>query len=122
MIEKIDAMPPGTIGFRSSGKLTRSDYTEVLQPALREAVNAGSVRMLFELTSLDGLEPAALFEDMKTGLDLGLRHRSAWKKSAIVTDMDWLAKAFRVFAPLAPGEVGIYRLNQHDEAVAWVAA
>lgn len=122
MIEKLEAMPAGTIGFRASGKLTRSDYTEVLQPALRDAVKAGSVRMLFELTSFDWLEPAALFEDMKTGLDLGVVHRSAWKKSAIVTDVDWLAKAFRVFAPLAPGEVGIYRLDQRDEALTWVAA
>jgi len=122
MIEKIEEMPAGTIGFRASGRLTRPDYRDVLQPALREAVETGSIRMLFELTSLTGVEPTALLEDIKTGLDLGLAHRSAWKKSAIVTDVDWVAKAFRVFAPLVPGDVGIYRLDQHDEALSWLAA
>jgi len=28
-------VPPGTIGFDASGKLTREDYRNVLEPALR---------------------------------------------------------------------------------------
>jgi hypothetical protein len=122
MIEKIDAMPAGTIGFRASGKLTRPDYRDVLEPVLREAAEAGSIRMLFELTDFDGLEPAAWWEDMKTGLGLGLGHHSAWKKSAIVTDVEWVAKAFRLFAWMTPGEVKIYRVDQRDDALNWVSA
>lgn len=30
MIEKIEDMPAGTIGFRASGKLSREDYREIL--------------------------------------------------------------------------------------------
>jgi hypothetical protein len=122
MIEKIDAMPAGTIGFRASGKLTRPDYRDVLEPVLREAAEAGSIRMLFELTDFDGLEPAAWWDDMKTGLGLGLGHHSAWKKSAIVTDVEWVAKAFRLFAWMTPGEVKIYRVDQRDDALNWVSA
>ena len=122
MIENIEGMPAGTIGFRASGKLTRSDYRDVLEPVLREAAEAGSIRMLFELTDFDGLEPAAWWEDMKTGLGLGLGHHSAWKKSAIVTDVDWVAKAFRLFAWMTPGEVKVYGSARRDEALAWVAA
>jgi hypothetical protein len=122
MIEKIDAMPAGTIGFRASGKLTRPDYRDVLEPVLREAAEAGSIRMLFELTDFDGLEPAAWWDDMKTGLGLGLGHHSAWKKSAIVTDVAWVAKAFRLFAWMTPGEVKIYRVDQRDDALNWVSA
>ena len=36
MIERIEGMPPGTVGLRASGKLSKADYTEVLEPALRE--------------------------------------------------------------------------------------
>src|ERR1700760_4374974 len=122
MIEKIETMPAGTIGFRASGKLTRSDYRDVLEPVLREAAESGSIRLLLELADFDGLEPAAWYEDMKTGLGLGLGHHSAWKKSAIVTDVEWVAKAFRLFAWMTPGEVGIYRLAQRDEALSWVAS
>jgi hypothetical protein len=121
MIEKIDTMPAGTIGFRASGKLTRSDYRDVLEPVLREAAESGSIRMLFEIADFDGLEPAAWWDDMKTGLGLGIGHHSAWKKSAIVTNVDWLAKAFRFFAFMTPGEVKVYRPDQYDEALTWVA-
>jgi hypothetical protein len=122
MIENIEGMPAGTIGFRASGKLTRSDYRDVLEPVLRKAAEAGSIRMLFELADFDGLEPAAWWDDMKTGLGLGIGHHSAWKKSAIVTDVEWLAKAFRFFAWMTPGEVRVYRLEQRDEALGWVAS
>lgn len=122
MVERIDDMPAGTIGFRASGKLTRDDYRKVLEPVLREAAEAGEIRMLFQLTDFDGLEPAAWFDDMKTGLGLGIGHHSAWKRSAIVTNVDWAAKAFRLFAWMTPGEVEVYGLDAIDEARSWVAA
>lgn len=123
MVERIEGMPAGTIGFRASGKLTRDDYRQVMEPGLRAAAEQGEIRMLFVLTSFDGLEPSAWFEDMKTGLGLGLGHHSAWKRSAIVTDVDWVAKAFRLFTWMTPGEVEVYdSLDQVEEAKGWVGA
>ena len=122
MIERIDGMPTGTIGFRASGKLTREDYRNVLEPTLRAAADGGEIRMLFEITNFDGLEPAAWWDDVKTGLGFGLGHHSAWKRSAIVTNVDWLAKAFQFFSWMTPGEVKVYGLDQRDEAQSWVAA
>lgn len=123
MVERIEDMPAGTIGFRASGKLTREDYKEVLEPVLQEAVDSGEVRMLFCLTEFKGLEPGAWFDDVKTGLGLGIGHHSAWKRSAIVTDVEWVGKAFRLFAWMTPGEVKVYDdLGQEEEARSWVAA
>ncbi len=120
MIERIEDMPAGTIGFRAEGRLSRDDYRTVLEPVLREAMDAGEVRMLFELASFDGLEAAAWPEDIKTGLGLGLGHHPAWKRSAIVTDVDWVARAFQTFAWMAPGEVKVYPLAQRDAAREWI--
>jgi hypothetical protein len=122
MIQRLDDMPPGTVGFEASGKLTRDDYRRVLEPALREAAEAGGIRMLFKLTDFDGLQPAAWYDDLKTGLGLGIGHYSAWKRSAIVTDVDWIAKAFRFFAWMTPGEVKVYGLDEVEDARSWVAA
>lgn len=122
MIERIDGMPAGTIGFRASGKLTREDYRNVLEPTLRDAAESGEIRMLFQIADFDGLEPGAWWDDVKTGLGLGLGHHSAWKRSAIVTNVDWLAKAFQFFSWISPGEVKIYGLDERDEAQRWVAA
>ena len=122
MVEKIDDMPVGTIGFRASGKLTPEDYRDVLVPALRDAVEAGEVRMLFVLSDFEELEPRAWLEDAKTGLELGFLKHSAWKRSAIVSDAEWVKKAMRMFAWMTPGEVAVYDLDQEAEARDWVAS
>jgi hypothetical protein len=121
MVKQIEGMPEGTIGFESSGKLSREDYADVLEPVLRKAAESGEIRMLFKLTDFHGLEPGAWYQDVKTGLGLGFGHHSAWKRSAIVTNLDWVGKAFEFFARVTPGEVKVYRLDQVDEARAWVA-
>ncbi|HEX6689105.1 MAG TPA: STAS/SEC14 domain-containing protein [Solirubrobacterales bacterium] len=120
MIERIDGMPTGTVGLRASGKLSRDDYREVLEPVLREAVDSGELRLVFVLTDFEGLEPGAWIEDVKTGLRVWVRDHSAWKRFALVTDVEWVAKAMRAFAWMAPGEVSVYRLDQLEEAKRWV--
>ncbi len=77
--------------------------------------------MVFVITDFNGLEPGAWYDDVKTGLGLGLGHHSAWKRSAIVTDIDWLANAFRLFAWVTPGEVRTYGPDQLADAQSWVA-
>jgi hypothetical protein len=121
MIERIDGMPVGTVGLRASGKLSKDDYTAVLEPALREGVESGELRLLFVLTDFDGLEAAAIPEDMKTGLKAWVRDHSAWKRFALVTDVEWVAKAMHMFTWLTPGEVLIRDLEGLEEAKAWVA-
>lgn len=121
MIERIDDMPAGTIGLRASGKLSKQEYVEVLEPALREGVESGELRLLFVLTDFDGLEPSAYPEDMKTGLRAWVRDHGAWKRFALVTDSEWVAKAMHMFAWMTPGEVLIREPADLEEAKAWVA-
>jgi hypothetical protein len=121
MVERIDDMPAGTIGLRASGKLSRDDYREGLEPALREGFESGELRLLFVLTDFEGLEAGAVPEDLKTGLSAWFGHHSAWKRFALVTDVEWVAKAMHMFAWMTPGEVMIGGLAKIDEAKAWVA-
>lgn len=122
MIERIDAMPDGTIGLSASGKLSKEDYVELLEPALQEGVESGELRLLFLLTDFHGLEPGAWAEDAKTGLQAWVRDHSAWKRFALVTDVEWVARAMRAFAWMTPGEVMVYEPDRLDEAKSWVAA
>jgi hypothetical protein len=121
MIARIEGMPAGTIGLTASGKLSRDDYRDVLEPALAEGVAAGELRLLFVLTGFDGLEPGAWIEDLKTGLGVWVRDHSAWKRFALVTDVEWVAKAMRAFSWMAPGEVLVRDLSEQQEARDWVA-
>ena len=122
MIERIDDVPAGVIGLRASGKVTKDEYESVLEPALKEAIDSGEARVLFVLPDFDGLEPEAWLEDVKTGLGVELKNRSAWKRFAVVTGVDWIATSMRLFAWAMPGEVTVYGMGQLDEAKEWVAA
>ena len=39
----------------------------------------------------------------------------------MVTDVDWITKAFHAFAWMAPGEVKTFELGRLDEAKEWAA-
>ena len=122
MIERMDDLPTGVIGLRASGKLTKDDYRDGMEPALKEAIDSGEARVLFVLPDFDGLEPKAWIEDVKTGLGVELENRSAWKRLAVVTGVDWIAKAMRLFAWAMPGELAVFEMDKLDEAKSWVAS
>jgi stage II sporulation SpoAA-like protein len=122
MIERMEDVPDGTVGLRASGKLTRDDYRNVLEPALHEAVGSGEVRLVFVLSDFDGLAPGALSEDVATGLRAWAHDHSAWRRMALVTDVEWVARSMRAFAWLAPGEIRTFPLDELEEAKAWAAA
>ncbi len=113
-------MPPGTVGFRVVGEVEREDYDNVLTPELNRALEARPLRTLYVIESLDEIEPAALWADTKLGLDLAVRHRDAWVRSAIVTDIHWMARATRLFAWMIPGEVRVFPLAELEQAKDWV--
>jgi hypothetical protein len=122
MIERLTDMPPGTVGFRAAGEIEREDYDDVLVPELRRALESGAgLRTLYVIEDLDEIEPGALWADAKLGFDVGVRHHEAWVRSAIVTDIDWMARATRLFAWMIPGEARVFPLAQLEQAKAWVA-
>jgi hypothetical protein len=122
MVERMDDVPAGVIGVRASGKLTKDDYTGVLEPVLKEAMDSGEARVLFVLTSFEGLEFGASFEDLKTGLEVEFARRKDWKRLAVVTDVDWVGRAMRMFAWAMPGELTVYdELDKLEEAKSWAA-
>ena len=122
MVERIEERPEGTIALRAAWQLTADDYRDVMEPALKEAIEGGDARVLFLLTDFDGLEPGAWLEDVKTGLKVEVAHRDAWKRLALATDEDWVAKAMHLFAWLVPGEMKTFEPDELEEAKTWVAA
>jgi hypothetical protein len=122
MIARLQDMPAGTLGFRATGKITREDYADVLVPELQEALEQdGRLRTLYVVDDLEAMEPSALWADSKLGYDLAVRHHDRWERSAIVTDIEWMAHATRLFAWMIPGEARVYPTAELEQAKAWVA-
>jgi hypothetical protein len=119
----MEGMFPRTIGFRATGQVNRDEYRDVLLPAMRKAAEAGDVRLVFAVgPGFEEFEAGALLEDTKAGITLGIGHPRSWKRTAIATDVEWIAKAAHMFAWMAPGELKIFPLDRLEEAKAWVAA
>jgi hypothetical protein len=122
VIERLTDMPSGTIGFRAAGEIEREDYDDVLVPELRRALEAGGgLRTLYVIEDLDEIEPGALWADARLGFDLGVRHHEAWIRSAIVTDIEWMARATKLFAWMIPGEARVFPRDELEQAKTWVA-
>jgi hypothetical protein len=67
------------------------------------------------------MEPAAVWEDLKAAIDLGIEHRDAWERIAVVTDLDWLLRAFELFSWVVPGEMRLFRESELEQAKSWPA-
>jgi hypothetical protein len=121
MIERIEDMPAGVIGFKVIKELSADDYRDQIEPALSAAAEAGEVRLLFQIDAGFGMDAGAVIEDAKTGLKLGLGHMKSWKRTAIVTDVEWIRKAIKAFGFMAPGELRVFEPAELGAAKVWVA-
>jgi SpoIIAA-like len=122
MVQILDGMPSGTIGFEAVGELTADDYRDVLVPAMKAAVESGSLRAVFVIgPEYEGFDLGAVKEDVKGLAPLAFEHRDAWKRVAAVTNVEWLVKAVETFRWLMPGEVRVFGLDELEAAKSWVA-
>jgi hypothetical protein len=117
LLNAIADLPPGVIGFEVAGKLRAEDYRDILLPAVQEATRAGEVRVLIVIPSFDGVTGGALWADLK----MGVKEWGAWKRIALVSDIEWMARGVEWFGWMTPGEVKHFPLAQRDAAVTWVA-
>ena len=117
MIKELSDMPSGVIGFEASGKMRAEDYRDVVLPALERAAAAGEVRFVIVMPDFDGMSGGALWQDLKVGVE----HFRAWKRIALVTDIEWMKHMTSLFGWMTPGEVKIFSLAQQGEAIEWVA-
>ena len=124
MVERIPDMPAGTLGFIARGEVTRADYVDVLEPALKQVLaEERRLRILFQLgPDLEAFEPGALWEEIKSDVDLGIRHHRSWERLALVTDVGWARRAASLFGWMAPGEFRLFSLADFSEAKTWVGA
>ena len=118
MIEELSDMPAGVIGFEASGKLQAEDYRDVVLPALERAAATGEVRFVIVMRDFGGMSGGALWQDLKVGFE----HLRAWKRIALVTDIDWMRHMTDLFGWMTPGETKTFALAQRDEAVEWAAS
>ena len=119
MIEQIPDLPDNVLGFAAKGTVTASDYESIIIPAV-EALFARQkkARFLYHLgEDFSGFEAAAMWDDTK----LGLKHLSGWERMALVSDVEWIRAAIKIFGLAIPGHVRVFHNGELAEAKRWVA-
>ena len=121
MIEILPDMPHGVMGFRVSGRLRGEDLIE-FKPTMEELLESGEIRIVEVVASdYEGFGPGGLIEDLKLGFGVLLKHHSAFKRIAVVTDMEWVTRALHLFSWMVPGELGQFGIDELERAKEWAA-
>ena len=119
MIEMIPDMPDNVVAVSAKGKVTGEDYDKVLIPSIEERLKRHQkIRVLYQLgKDFSGFSAVAMWEDAK----VGIRHLTAFERIAVVSDVDWIIGAVKVFAFLIPCPLKIFRNEKLPEAIIWVS-
>lgn len=119
MIEKIANLPENVLGFTAKGTLTENDYQSIIIPAVEELFSRQKkVRFLYHLgEDITGFEAAAMWDDTK----LGLKHLTGWERMAIVSNIEWVRSAIKIFGLIIPGRVRVFHNNELTEATRWIS-
>ena len=120
MIEQLSGFPDNVLAFVGRGRVTRSDYTDVLTPAVEKALAKHErVRLYYELgPDFAGIDPGAMWEDFK----IGVEHLTHWERAVVVTDVEWIKQAVRLFGFLMPGAMKSFPTSEAVKARAWITA
>ncbi len=123
MLEPIEGLPENALGFTAKGDVTAEDYETVLIPAVEEKLKTHEkIRLLYHLgEDFKRFEAGAMWDDAK----VGLAHITEWEKIAIVTDVNWIQQAGKIFGFAidtmeVPGDVKVFHNNELEQAVQWI--
>ena len=121
MIERIDDMPAGTLGFRGEGELSEDDFLNVLVPPLREAVATGTVRLLFLTPPEFGAGDVKAIVDRLLHSEVpGLGHPRDWNRIAVLTESNMLRRSSRVWKRMIPVKVEVFGAGEVAKAREWL--
>jgi|SRR5689334_13976750 hypothetical protein len=121
MIELLADMPAGVTGIRVSGRIAADDIRD-LRPTVEAALQGEEVRIVEVIASdYEGFGAGGLIEDLKLGFGALIKNHAAFKRIAVVSDLEWVAPVMHAFAWMVPGELQLFRLDELDHATAWAA-
>lgn len=106
----------GIMEIRASGKITRDDIDAIWAQMTADFPAAGKVRLLEVVGDLRGMEPAALFEDLKLGLPMLDR----FERVAVVTHSALIEAASRIGNVFLSADVRTFEPDAIDAARAWL--
>jgi hypothetical protein len=118
MIEELDGLPEGMVGFKASGHISGDDYDKVLTPAIDKAIEKyDRIKLLAQIgPGLEGYSLEAAWDDTK----LGLRHWKGFARIAIATDVGWVRAGVKAMGFMMPCPIQLFGIDELDDARRWL--
>jgi hypothetical protein len=118
MIQIMPESSGNVLGVKASGKLTDTDYKQVLIPKLATLFEQhGKLNVLFYMDeAFEGWDLEAAWDDAS----YGLKHRADFGKLALVGGPSWVDWCIKLSGFLMKGEIKIFPADQLDRAWAWI--
>jgi stage II sporulation SpoAA-like protein len=118
MIELLKGFPDNVVAISVHGEVTRQDYDDVLIPAVEKRLKShDKVRLLYEVgDDFASYDAGAAWEDFKVGME----HFSRWERVAVITDLEWIKLAMRLFSLFMPGVMRVYPTAEGAKARIWI--
>ncbi|MBU3030317.1 STAS/SEC14 domain-containing protein [Paracoccus marinaquae] len=115
----LEDFPDDVIAIRAVGEVTARDYEDRLIPLVRKmAARHGKVRLLLQLgPDFENYTAGAMWDDAR----LGLTHWRSFERVAVVSDIGWITRSVKMFAPLMPAEVAVFPNEAMAAARAWIS-
>ena len=116
MFKILDKTLGNVIAIEVDGHIEKKDYdkvTPLMEKAIREF---GKVRLYIQITQIEGIQPSAFIEDVKTYF----KHFKDLEKIAVVGNSKWHKFWSDLAAPFISGELKYFTLDQITEAKTWI--
>ncbi len=119
MITLVDNLPPNMVGFKATGNVTEEDFTNVVMPKVKEAIEKNNELnyLLILETPIKNFTMGAWLQDAV----MGLKHLFKWRRAAIVTDEEGIKTFTGIFSMVMPGEFKAFEHKDLQTAIYWAA-
>lgn len=98
------------------GKITEADFDHVISRLKVDIEKHGKLRILEEIRSFDGIDPIALWKDVR----FGFAHVNDFTHAAVVTDARWMRTFAEAVGSVLSAEVKAFEASQIEAARMWL--
>ncbi|MEA5472368.1 STAS/SEC14 domain-containing protein [Spirulina sp. 06S082] len=99
------------------GKITEEDFDRVVSQLKADIAKHGKLRVLEEVRHFEGINPIALWKDIR----FGFAHLNDFTHAALVADAKWMRTLTEVFERVVSVKVKTFEPSQIEEARHWLA-
>lgn len=118
MFKVLEKTYENLIAIEIEGQIEKKDYEKVT-PLIEKAVREyGKVNLYIQINSINGIEPSAFIEDVKTYF----KHFKDVKKIAVVGENKWQKFWSELASPFVSGKIKFFTHSEIAEAQIWVEA